>query len=198
MKEYELVLTYKCNWNCSYCAVDTHNQKELSLDEVKQKIQKIENDSNVTLSGGELGTMRKENLLEIIELLEAKNCNLAINTNGLFLRVHRDLMHRFEYILYHCSEDLKEIALLPDEFDSSYTQYMIVVDDLNFPNLESFLQKYPNIKFDIVPSTMPLGVNNTILSYENKVKIFTKYHKHMTEESKYYIMKGRPYDIEYL
>lgn len=197
-QEYELVIAYKCNWNCSYCAVDTHKQKELTKDEVISKIQKIEPKSNVTLSGGELGLCKKEYLLEIIQLLKEKECNLALNTNGLFIKRYPDLLKEFEYVLYHCSENLTEIEVLPDEFDSSYTQYMIVVDDNNFINLRSFLEKYSFIKFDIVPSTMPEGINNTILSYKNRIKILTTFHKYMTDESKKYILKGRPYDITYL
>jgi len=198
MKEYELVVTYKCNWKCKYCAVDTHNQDDLDLEDVFKKIEKIEDGSNVTLSGGELGMKKKKYLLPIIEALENKNCNLALNTNGLFIRTHPDLIKRFEYILYHCSENLTTIDHLPDSFDSSFTQYMIVVDDTNFKNLDSFLSRYPDIVFDIVPATLPEGIKGTTLSYKNRVMIFTRYTSRMTEESKHYLMKGRPYDIEYL
>ena len=33
-KEIEIVVTYKCNWNCSYCCVDTHNQPEPTTNDV--------------------------------------------------------------------------------------------------------------------------------------------------------------------
>lgn len=198
MKEYELVVTYKCNWNCTFCAVDTHNQPKLPIEDIEEKIKKIEFGSEVTLSGGEVGTMSMNDIVYIITLLELKQCKLSLNTNGLFIKKYPELLNKFKEILYHCSEDLTEIEVMPDEFNSSFTKYMIVVDDMNFKNLDSFLNKYSHIKFDIVPSTMPEGVDLCTLSYKNKVKIFTKYQKHMTEESKYYLMKGRPYDIRYL
>lgn len=196
--EYELVVTYKCNWNCKYCAVDTHNQKTISNDMILDKISKIQNSSTVTLSGGEVGTMSKDSIIMIINELKKKDCRISLNTNGLFIKKYPELLREFEYILYHCSENLKEIEILPHEFDSSFTQYMIVVSDINFNNLGSFLNKYRDMLFDIVPSTMPEGIKLDTLSNKNKIAIFTKYHKHMTDESKYYFMKGRPYDITYI
>ena len=193
MKEYELVITYKCNWFCDYCAVDTHNQKEPNI---SNKIDLIEDGSNVTLSGGELGLLKEDKLLKIIKILLNKNCNLAINTNGLFIKVHPKLFKYFEYILYHCSENLNiidiPIDLLPNEIKHK-TDYLLVLTDNNIDNLDSFLKRYPYV-FKMVPSTMPNGIKGTILSKYNYFKILKKYYKFMDNESRKDFMHGKKYD----
>ena len=85
--EVELIVTWVCNWHCEYCCVDTHNRPKLSFDDVKLKLAKVPDRSFVTLSGGEVGSMRRHEIEYILDQLEQKQCDIGINTNGLFIPI---------------------------------------------------------------------------------------------------------------
>jgi organic radical activating enzyme len=192
-KEIELVVTWVCNWHCDYCCVDTHNRPKLTMEEVKKKLDKIIPGYNVTLSGGEVGSMKREDIEFILNELEKKNCRPSINTNGLFIKKYKDLLPRFDTILYHCSEnlDLTDEIIIDSELK---LEYLLIVTDKNFHKLENFLNKYENIQFHLVAATMPLGINGTTLSKINKNKMLAKFHNRMTEESKMRVFKEKDFD----
>jgi len=176
-REIELIVTYKCNWNCSFCAVDTHNRPRLSFEEVKEKLLYIRNNYpsyNITLSGGELGTMKREELEFIIDYLKPISNSLSLNTNGLFLEKYPDLASRLDYILYHCSENLDNEI---ETFKHKNIDYMIVVDDINFKNFDNFMKSNKDIIFDVVAATKADGGLDSILSYKNRVKLLTSFKK---------------------
>lgn len=181
-KEIELVVTWVCNWHCEYCCVDTHNRPKLPFNEVKKKLDKVIPGYNVTLSGGEVGSMKREEIELILNALEAKGCRPSINTNGLFIKRYRDLLPRFDTILYHCSQDIDPTDTIIIEPDLNL-QYLLIVTDNNFDNLEAFLSKYPDIQFHLVAATNPEGINNPTLSTTLKHKMLAKYHHRMTAES---------------
>ena len=192
-KEIELVVTWVCNWFCDYCCVDTHNRPKLTMEEVKAKLDKVIPGYNVTLSGGEVGTMKRDDIEFILSELESKGCPVSINTNGLFIKRYRDLLPRFDTILYHCSEDLDindEIIIDP----KLNLQYLLIVTNNNFSKLDAFLDKYPNIEFNLVAATMPEGINKVILSNELKHKMLTTQHKRMSVESKKRVFKEKDFD----
>jgi organic radical activating enzyme len=191
--EIELVVTWVCNWHCNYCSVDTHNRPILTMDEVKQKLNSVTPGYIVTLSGGEVGTMKREDIEYIIKELKSKKCKLHINTNGLFIKRYKDLCKHFDNILYHCSEDLElsDNIIIDEELN---LDYLLIVTDKNFHKLESFLNKYKDIKFNLVSSTMPFGINGTTLSKINKNKMLAKFHNRMTEESKMRVFKEKDFD----
>jgi organic radical activating enzyme len=192
-KEIELVVTWVCNWHCDYCCVDTHNRPKLSMEEVKKKLDKIIPGYNVTLSGGEVGSMKRGDIEFILDELEKKGCQPSINTNGLFITRYRDLLPRFDNILYHCSEnlDLTDEIIIDKELN---LEYLLIITDKNFHKLESFLNKYKDIQFHLVAATMPLGINGTTLSKINKNKMLAKFHNRMTEESKMRVFKEKDFD----
>jgi organic radical activating enzyme len=192
-KEIELVVTWVCNWFCDYCCVDTHNRPKLTMEEVKAKLDKVIPGYNVTLSGGEVGTMKRDDIEFILSELESKGCPVSINTNGLFIKRYRDLLPRFDTILYHCSEDLdiNDDIIIDSELN---LQYLLIVTDNNFNRLDAFLAKYPDIKFNLVAATMPEGINKVVLSNELKHKMLTSQYKRMTVESKKRVFKEKDFD----
>jgi organic radical activating enzyme len=195
-KEVELVVTWICQWHCDYCCVDTHNRPKLLFDDVKEKLEKIPDGYNVTLSGGEPGSLNRSDLLYILDRLEAKGCKVSINTNGLFIKRYSDLIDRFEEILYHCSEDIN----LDDEiYIDPRLSYLLIVTDKNFERLGRFLDKYPDIKFNLVAATNPAGIFNITLSTHNKHRMLKLFHDRMTEESIMRVFKEKDFDsITYL
>jgi organic radical activating enzyme len=163
------------------------------MDEVKQKLDKIIPGYNVTLSGGEVGTMKRKDIEFILDALEAKGCRPSINTNGLFIKRYRDLLPRFDTILYHCSENLDpadEIIIDP----TLNLEYLLVVTDNNYHNLEAFLNKYPDIQFNIVPASNPKNIHNVTLGSRLKHQMLAKYHHRMTTDSKLRIFKEKDFD----
>jgi organic radical activating enzyme len=182
-KEIELVVTWVCNWHCDYCCVDTHNRPKLTMDEVKAKLDKVIPGYNVTLSGGEVGSMKRADIEFILDELEKKDCRPSINTNGLFIKRYRDLLPRFDTILYHCSEnlDLEDEVIIDPELN---LQYLLIVTDNNFERLDSFINKYPQIQFHLVAATNPEGINGVILSPRLKNRMLAKFYNRMSEESK--------------
>lgn len=192
-QEIELVVTWVCNWHCDYCCVDTHNRPTLTMEEVKAKLDKVIPGYNVTLSGGEVGSMKRVDIEFILDELEKKRCQPSINTNGLFIKRYKDLLHRFDNILYHCSEDMDiddEIIIDP-ELD---LDYLLIVTDKNFDKLGPFLDKYKDIQFNLVAATMPANIIGTTLSIKNKHAMLAKYHHRMTTESKQRVFKEKDFD----
>lgn len=195
--EIELVVTWVCNWHCSYCAVDTHNRPRLNITDVMGKIQTIRDGSIVTISGGEVGSMLRSHVEDIITALKNKQCKLRLNTNGLFLKRYPDLVCCFDLVLYHCSEDLDPRPIVRFEF--SQIEYMIIVTDRNMHKLEKFLAVNPDIEFHIVASTLPNGISGDVLSTRNRYSVITKFHTRMTHQSKVRMFKEKDFDaITYL
>jgi len=192
-KEIELVVTWVCNWHCDYCCVDTHNRPKLTMEEVKAKLDKVIPGYNVTLSGGEVGSMKRADIEYILDELEKKGCRPSINTNGLFIKRYRDLLPRFDTILYHCSEnlDIDEDIIIDPELN---LQYLLIVTDTNFIRLEQFLDKYPQIQFHLVAATNPEGVNGVVLSPKLKNKMLAKFYSRMSEESKKRVFIEKNFD----
>jgi organic radical activating enzyme len=191
--EIEIVVTWVCNWFCDYCCVDTHNRPTLTMDDVKEKLEKVIPGYNVTLSGGEVGSMKRADIEFILAELEAKGCSISINTNGLFIKRYRDLLPRFETILYHCSEDLDSADEIIVDAEL-HLQYLLIVTDNNYHKLEAFLAKYPDIQFNLVAATMPDGVNKVILSPKLKHKMLAHHHTRMTDDSKKRVFKEKDFD----
>ena len=192
-KEIELVVTWVCNWHCDYCCVDTHNRPTLTMDEVKAKLDKVIPGYNVTLSGGEVGSMKRKDIEYILDELEKKGCRPSINTNGLFIKRYRDLLPRFDTVLYHCSEnlDIDDEIIIDPELN---LQYLLIVTDTNFDKLEAFINKYPDIEFHLVAATMPDGIKGVTLSTKLKHAMLTRFHKRMSSESKVRVFKEKDFD----
>lgn len=72
-----------CNLRCSYCdsmyAVDGKDWKEMSINEIVEKVKKI-GCTNITLTGGE--PLIHENINELIKALIRENCSINVETNG--------------------------------------------------------------------------------------------------------------------
>ena len=185
--DIELVITWICNWDCEYCAVDTHNQKKFNL---QDKLDKVPDNSNVTLSGGEPGALPRAEIIEIIKFLKDRGCTLSLNTNGTFIRKYPMLLNEFNKILYHCTEDLDADDII---LKGSY-EYFIVVTDNNFHKLGSFLEANEGMLFNIAGASNPVGLNNPILSQKNKYDMLKRFSSRMTTESKLRAVQEKDFD----
>jgi organic radical activating enzyme len=192
--EIELIVTWVCNWHCEYCCVDTHNRPTLTMDDVKKKLDKVPAGYNVTLSGGEVGSMKRADVEHILDSLKSKDCTIHINTNGLFIKRYRDLCDKFDTILYHCSEniDVEDDIIIDPTLN---IEYLLIVTDNNFNRLEDFLNKYSAIQFNLVAASNPDGIFGPTLSNENKHKMLTKFHTRMTKQSIQRVFVEKDFDI---
>lgn len=188
MKEYTLVITFKCNWNCNYCIVDTHNQPEISMDRIMKHIEGIDNNSFVSLQGGEPGMLSSKDMKTIFDALNEKNTKIHVSTNGLFIEKHKEFLKDVSIISYHCSEDL-DTAKGIDTYDlTEYgveLDYLLTVTDSNYSNIGYFLDTYPDIDFAIfgADKAMVNGKEGHFLSKVNAMKIVSKYKNRITPDS---------------
>ena len=194
-KEIEIVVTYKCNWNCSYCCVDTHNQPEPTTNEVDNKFLKITKDSNITLSGGEVGLLSKDRIVSILnKLKEIGVASISLNTNGLFLKKYPELIEEFQTILYHSSPELDEDDEILRFPDNKNIEYLLIVTDDILPKLDKFLSKNSDLIFNVVGASNPIGINKPILSKENRRFLMKKFSNRITKESALRLIIEKKFD----
>jgi organic radical activating enzyme len=150
----ELIVTFKCDWTCEYCLVDTHNQIERPFSEVREDAINIVPGTEVTFAGGETGMLPRRHLVELINILKSKGCDLDLLTNGLFIKKHEPLLEHFNEVWYHCVEYLTdEHSITYPELDQSKFVYILVAidDDLESGSLARMMDRYPHIKFLVLP-----------------------------------------------
>jgi organic radical activating enzyme len=178
MAEYCLVLTYKCDWHCTYCISDTHSpHKELiSLDDIKSRLTVVEEGDEVSLSGGEPGLAHPKIVSYVMDKLIELNCIININTNGLFLKRYSEYYDSISNYFYHCSEYLEDIKYFPDDPDNK-VEYMITVDDERYDMVEGFLDKYSNIQFAVFGADKPYSSlpNRTSLNKISAIRLLHKF-----------------------
>jgi len=199
--EIELVVTYYCNWKCDYCCVDTHSKPFISPEDIDKKLEKVIPGYNVTLSGGEVGLLPVEQIEHIIEELEKKTCRISLNTNGYFLRKHAHLAKYFEYILYHCSEDLikdpdyKSVEEFKRNNPEVVVDLMLVVTDNNIHRLAEWLDRNKDNVFHVVAATQPEDGMDVTLSNKNRYWIMKQQFPNISQESmKRLIIKEKDFD----
>lgn len=196
------MVSCKCNWHCQYCAVNnSHDRKDYLSDEtIIANANKVEPRSIVTIFGGEPGLTKRELLEKCIEILEAKECQIYLETNGLFIQKYPDLLNHFYEILYHCSEDLEPNGQIL-EFKHSRIRYLLIIHDKNIHKLQLFLNSHPNIQFDMLEATYPYPeeMDGPRLSKENKQMLIKQFSMKMTSESLFRLLNGKDFErIEFL
>lgn len=114
-----IIITYRCNAKCDMCSCfsnPTQKDEEISLDVLR----KLPQMSFINITGGE--PFIRQDLPEIVEVLEQKTSRIVISTNGFFYRRILALCDRFPRIGIRISiEGLPKtndkIRGLPDGFD---------------------------------------------------------------------------------
>ena len=205
MNIFEIEITYKCNWNCEYCCVQTHTKKALSNEEIINNLKKSSNnfiDLNggaLTISGGEPSLADSKLIKEIYNLSKEYNFQLSLNSNGRIFypkvySIFKDIMKDIEinwHVSENCkwSEDIHWILSLIEK-DSLNVQPMLVVTNNNIINLDNFMNNWPKtIKILIVPASNPY-TGKIYLDTEHQKSIYNKYKKYLTPESKLRLITG--------
>jgi len=158
--QINVAITHQCNLNCNFCYLPNRNREDMSLDRLKQLVNKLPKCS-FCLTGGEPTV--KENLFEFFEILKkSPNIrNFGIVTNGIRL-ADRDYVARLK------AYDLDWIAFSFNGFRDK------VYRDTNNENLLDIkLRALENIKNEKIPtvitSTLVRGLN------EKDIKLIIEY-----------------------
>ena len=180
-KQVEIKVTFECNWNCYYCAENTHCREPINFETVLQNIEKYK-DFKIILSGGEPGLLSKSQWDLIFKI---KDSNLELNTNGTFLKRYPQFVNKFNKINYHCSIDLDFCKI----FDYKNIEYLIIVTDSNFHKLEAFLNKYKSINFNVIACNMNFDNYKSFKNFYELYNIIKN--KNVLAKSKYAILTGK-------
>lgn len=196
IKQVEIKVTFECNWNCYYCAENTHCREPIDFNLVLQNIEKYK-DFKIILSGGEPGLLTEAQWKSIFKI---KDSNLELNTNGTFLKRYPQFVNKFDKINYHCSEDLdsidfrnfgiesgglkSEISKMPKNIE-----YLIIVTDSNFHKLEAFLNKYKSINFNVIACNMNFDNYKSFKNFYELYNIIKN--KNVLAKAKYAILTGK-------
>lgn len=135
---YCVPITFECNWNCSYCIVDTHQKQKIKDAEVLKTLDNIESNTEVTITGGEPGLVDETQMRKIFDKLIEKKSIINVTTNGLFLKRYPIYYNNIDSYIYHCSEDLTSRDFIINDPDHKII-YTVVIDDNNIKNLEAFI-----------------------------------------------------------
>ena len=204
-KTFEIEITYKCNWNCGYCCVQTHTKRALPNEKILNNLKESSNNfidlngGTLTISGGEPSLADPELIREIYNLSKEHNFQLSLNTNGRIFYpniypIFKDMLKDIE-INWHVSEkcdwsDKINWILSLIEKDSLKVQPMLVVTNTNIINLDTFMINWPkDIKILIVPASNPY-TGKIYLDIEHQKSIYNKYKKYLTQESKLRLITG--------
>lgn len=168
--DYWIHITNKCNWFCDYCLADTHNTNEVDFSKLTKVINNIKNKSLVSLTGGEVGILPPEKINTIFNILNNKQCDICIDTNGTFIENYPEYYNKVVDYFYHCSEKLDNTIKEFNDPDNKIT-YMIVVSDSNFENAFEFIENNSDYLLH-VHGAMSNGNKGDTLSRKNAFKLF--------------------------
>jgi len=175
---YAITPSYKCNWFCKYCIVDTHNREDPDFEVIKKQINDILPKSFVAISGGEPGLVPKDKLNYIYSALLLKECFIQVNTNGTFFKNCKEFIDSTGYFIYHCSENLTNPIIVPD-VPSEKIHYTLVLTNENYKRLDNYIDQYPFL-IQLVGADRNKGKT---LSIQNGIEIFDKYKHKLTIQS---------------
>lgn len=186
--DYCILLTRKCNWNCSYCAVDTNNPKykETTRESIEYMLNNIpENITEVSLAGGEPGLASKEIVEYAVMSLVKQKKKIFVLTNGEWFKRYSYLNKYISLFSWHIMEDIVPIKVdIPSKLDIDKTEFIVVATDKNIDKLDECMTLNPFINFII--GADPYEVLNQpgdILSKKNAINIVKKYKNVLLHDS---------------
>lgn len=180
---FTIITTYNCNWDCSYCIIDTHKRNKVSpinKQMLLDKIALVTQNAEVSLSGGEPGLVDPETMAKVFDRLVELNCNIDVFTNGLFIKRYGDkYLQYIDELLYHCVEYLDHDIEFPD-LDQERVTYVIIVTNDNHHQVDDFLDRYPHITFKLACNSK----HGQTLTRGDAFKLFMR-NKHRIDEDSF-------------
>lgn len=203
-----LDITKKCNAKCIFCEIPDdcrEDTRDLSLEDIKNKIDQVEDCKEISITGGEPAIHK--NVLEVVSYAKEKGFKkITLETNGLILAYY-DLIKNLKCAgLTHVqisfqtvnSKKYDEIINVNNSLDIIKKGMMnlvklkipfssnTVVHSKNIENLEDtikFLLK-SGPKGIVVSSLNPCSNDKIAVSYSNAIRIISQVFANLTEDEK--------------
>ena len=182
MKKITFFLTEFCDKKCQYCDIPLIKKKKNSdIKNIKKYIPKIKQQINknteIRLTGGEIGFLSKETIDYLFNELE----NITINTNGFFLEKYPQYIEKCEKIYYH-----------PSTFFSSETKLL---------DYENIIYQFPviNNKIDWVEDLLNTISDETkisLLIFDDKQNTKQKFQEEILNQLEELLWKKKFYEID--
>lgn len=143
---------------------------------VINKVNKLPQKSEVTLSGGEPGLLTPYEVKILINKLKEKECDIDLLTNGTFMDKHLEWIDDILVVLYHCVEELTDCIKYPNLNQDKFIYVLVVtVEDIESGKLKDFMDRYSSISFMLSP-------NKLLLNNSKIYNIFNKFYKEHKEQ----------------
>lgn len=158
MKHANILLTTKCDWNCSYCNVTEDGIRTATRGDVDRHVSYIKEmlcDYELVISGGEIGHVDTETLIHFLQSIDRK---VVINTNGMFLEkgLHEvsEIRKYIKKILYHVVESPSsdDVVVLFSDVDIEISHGVV---GENVDSMVDFIKKNGHVVFDYVAIDTP-------------------------------------------
>ena len=151
-KKIYIEITNRCNLNCSFCPHSDEIKKDISLDDFKIILKKIDKYTDYVYLHILGETLIHNKFKEIIELCHKYNKLVNITTNGVFLKKHLDVLKTVRQINISL-QSLTDINLLDEIMDVSdelsksvYISYRLwVKTDLEKQIMEKLNKRYGKV-----------------------------------------------------
>ena len=162
MNQLKFQITGKCNLNCAFCSDLVSYQKERSVQEIKDVLNRFiqQGLKKIQISGGE--PLMFDQLEEVLRFLKEQNLEISLSTNGINLLYKRDILSYVDEI----------ILPLDGVYSKTLTEMGREKAQLvnTIKNIISIKEQFPQLKVKI--STV-LNKQN-VKELENMTKIITR------------------------
>jgi len=153
MNKINFQITGSCNLNCGFCCDAVYYQKESSIKNIKEMVDRIPNDEvdEIHITGGE--PLMYQNLKEILSYIKERGFKVSLSTNGILLLEKKELLPYIDEIILPL--DGVNAKTLEDMGRDS-------VQMLNtIKNICMLTEQFPNTRITI----------NTVVTKQNKQEI---------------------------
>lgn len=150
-RSFQIYLTNKCQWHCSYCHIWRLPQESFQKYLIDIYLPKLvshckHTNDKILLMGGEVGMLSYDEIAYVLSFIKGSNVPVEIYTNGLFLKknYHKIEDINYTFISYHICEDIlnNDIKDIYPYKDDIPIKYCIVVHKNNLHKLEDFLSDH--------------------------------------------------------
>ena len=127
-KRIYIEITNVCNLNCSFCSKSSKSNREMTSEEFKEVLSKINNYTDYIYLHVKGEPLTHHNLDKILDITKEYNKKVCITTNGVFLKDRLDILSKYDNI-YQIN-----ISLHSENNKDNYLEDIFeVVDNLEYP-----------------------------------------------------------------
>ena len=127
-KRIYIEITNVCNLNCSFCSKSSKSDREMTSEEFKEVLSKINNYTDYIYLHVKGEPLTHHNLDKILDITKEYNKKVCITTNGVFLKDRLDILSKYDNI-YQIN-----ISLHSENNKDNYLEDIFeVVDNLEYP-----------------------------------------------------------------